>query len=71
MYCSVHMPRKVSCTAQYMSPPGMPPPPIMGFFSSGASTITHSEVVIMLDTLAASVRAVRTTWGGARAEGQG
>lgn len=32
-----------------------------GFLSSGASTITHSDVVMRLDTLAASTSAVRTT----------
>ena len=46
-----------------MSGEGMPPPP-EAFLSSGASAITHSDVVMRLDTLAASTSAVRTTWGG-------
>ena len=39
------------------------------FLSSGASTITHSEVVMRLDTDEASTRAVRTTWDGEGAHG--
>ena len=53
-----------------MSGEGMPPPP-EAFLSSGASAMTHSDVVMRLDTLAASTSAVRTTWGGEGADGLG
>jgi hypothetical protein len=44
-----------------MSGEGMPEG---AFFSSGISAMTHSEVVMRLETLAASTRAVRTTFRG-------